>query len=575
MPAEQELSQVERDKLEINPDFDFCAIGKRDLDALTPNEIAMFKWSGVYHQLQRGYFMIRLRIPGGLLTSAQLARAGELATSYGQDHLCITTRQTLQYHWIRLADIHKIIDGMKPLGILTKNACGDVCRNVVSCSLQGVCPHEIADTGALVMALADDPVLRDQQRNLPRKHKISVSGCASSCGQALMNCQGWYPVKRENPDGTSTTGWALTAGGGLGALPHMGKLIFDWVPQDLVVPVARAVVESHNRYGNRRVRKYARLKIVVAEMGVETYRQRLLGILAENGVTGLDRLEAADARPALAPIPFAGESVIPQRDADRCTVRVIIPRSEISGGDAVRFAGWASEFGSGTVALTNRQNLEIRDVPAARVADLQACLNAAGWCTEGFEMLPDIVACVGTTLCNLAVSDTPAVYRHLTEAFADDPELTAAVGPLRINMNGCPNSCAQHWIADIGLRGRRFRSEKGGSEKDGQTGRPAGSEEGFALFAGGRLDAAGHVGEHVIDIASTDAVPAIRGLLALYLEERTTGETFGDYARRQGGSQLGRKLAEALSLRPHEPLNQRNTRLQQSLMNVFEEMKLS
>jgi len=570
MPAQMELTQVERDKLDINPDFDFAAIGKRDLDALTPNEIAMFKWSGVYHQLQRGYFMIRLRIPGGLLTSAQLARAGELATAYGQDHLCITTRQTLQYHWIRLADIHKIIDGMKELGIITRNACGDVCRNVVSCSLQGVCPHEIADTGDVVMALADDPVLRDQQRNLPRKHKISVSGCASSCGQALMNCQGWYPVKRTDTDGTAKIGWVLTAGGGLGALPHMGKLIFSWVPADLVVPVARAVVESHNRYGNRRVRKYARLKIVVAEMGVETYRQRLLEIMRESGVTGLDRLEAADAPPALAPIPYAGQAVIPQRGGqDLCTVRVIIPRSEISGDDAVRFAGWAAEFGSGTVALSNRQNLEIRDVPASRVAALQARLHEAGWRTEGFELLPDIVACVGTTLCNLAVSDTPAVYRHLTEAFATDTELTAAVGPLRINMNGCPNSCAQHWIADIGLRGRRFRNDKG----DSQNGNEKGSEEGFALFAGGRLDAAGHVGEHVIDIASTDAVPAVRGLLALYLEERSQGETFGDYARRLGGCQLGQKLAAALDIARHEPLNQRNTRLQQSLMNVFEEAK--
>ena len=561
MPAQMELTQVERDKLEINPDFDFGEIGKRDIDALTPNEIAMFKWSGVYHQLQRGYFMIRLRIPGGLLTSAQLARAGELATTYGQDQLCITTRQTLQYHWIRLADIHQILDGMKPLGIITRNACGDVCRNVVSCSLMGVCPHEIADTASVVMALADDPVLRDQQRNLPRKHKISVSGCASSCGQALMNCQGWYPVTRTAADGTTETGWALTAGGGLGSLPHMGQLIFAWVPAELVVPVARAVVESHNRYGNRRVRKVARLKIVVAEMGVETYRQRLLEILTESGVSGIERLEAADAAPALGAIPYAGEGVIPQRDQDRCTVRVIIPRAELSGGDAVRFAGWAAEYGSGMVALTNRQNLEIRDVPAARVADLQACLHAAGWRTEGFEMLPDIVACVGTTLCNLPVSDTPAVYRHLTEAFAADRELTDAVGPLRIHMNGCPNSCAQHWIADIGLRGRRFRNDEGGSE------------EGFALFAGGRLDAAGHVGEHVIDIASTDAVPAIRGLLALYLEERTDGETFGDYARRTGGSQLGEKLAETLALPPHEPLNQRNLRLQQSLVNVFEEVR--
>ncbi|HAS81896.1 MAG TPA: hypothetical protein DCS43_04285, partial [Verrucomicrobia bacterium] len=530
MPAQEQLTQVEKDKLEINPDFDFREIAKRELDALTPNEIAMFKWSGVYHQLQRGWFMIRLRIPGGILTARQLARAGELATAYGQDSLCLTTRQTLQYHWLRLEDLHKIIDGMKELGIITRNACGDVCRNVVSCSLQGVCPHEIADTAAVVSAIADDPVIRDQKRNLPRKHKISVSGCASSCGQALMNCQGWFPTRRTGAAGQTETGWVLTAGGGLGSLPHIAQVIFGWVPADLVVPVARAVIESHNRYGNRRVRKYARLKIVVAEMGVAKYRECLLELLREAGAEGMDRLEAPGETLSLAPIPYAGQPVIAQRQQGLSTVRVIIPRSEMTGIDAIRFAELATRYGSGTLALTNRQNLEIRDVPETRTAALQEELHRTGWRTAGFEHLPDIVACVGTTLCNLAVSDTPAAYRKLTEAFAIDDELSASVGPLRINMNGCPNACAQHWIADIGLRGRRTRNDEGGST------------EGFALFAGGRLDAAGHIAEHVMDITAAEVVPAIRRLLGLYLEERQPRETFGDYARRLGGATLGSKL---------------------------------
>lgn len=560
MPAQEELTQVEQDKLQINPDFDFREIARRDLDALTPNEIAMFKWSGVYHQLQRGYFMIRLRIPGGILTAPQLTRAGELATAYGQDSLCITTRQCLQYHWIRLEDIHKVIEGMREVGILTRNACGDVCRNVVSCSLLGVCRHEIADTTAMVMALADDPVLRDQQRNLPRKHKISVSGCASACGQALMNCQGWYPVRRAGPGGTTITGWALTAGGGLGALPHMGRLIFKWVPEDLVVPVARAVVESHNRYGNRRIRKYARLKIVVAEMGVEKYAECLFAILRENNVAGIDRLETAGGTaPELAAIPYAGESVIAQRQHGLNIVRVIIPRSELTGAEAIRFASWTVEFGGSGVALTNRQNLELRGIPDANVASLTARLHDAGYRTRGFEHLPDIVSCVGTTLCNLAVSDTPNVYRRLVEAFAVDEELMTAVGHLRINMNGCPNACGQHWIADIGLRGRRTRGENG-------------SEEGFSLFAGGRLDAAGHIAEHVLDVASTDTVVAIRGLLALYLQERGSGELFGDYVRRLGGGALGEKLKPVLHRPVEEPVHQRNLKLEESLKNVFVEV---
>ncbi len=560
MPAQLELTQVEQDKLEINPDFDFREIAKKDLDALTPNEIAMFKWSGVYHQLQRGYFMIRLRIPGGIPTASQLKRAGELATAYGQDSLCITTRQCLQYHWIRQQDIYKILEGMKETGILTRNACGDVCRNVISCSLNGVCPYELADTNAMVMAIADDPVIRDQKRNLPRKHKISVSGCGSACGQALMNCEGWYPVKRTATDGTTDIGWALTAGGGLGALPHMGKLIFSWVPEDLVIPVTRAVVESHNRLGNRRVRKFARLKIVVAQMGAEAYRNLLFDLLREEDTVGIERIEIADSdAPSLSPSPFAGQAVIAQRQPGLNTMRVIIPRSEMTGAEAVRFAGWASEAGGGNIALTNRQNLEFRDIPDDKVEPLKAKLHEAGYRTSGFELLPDMVSCVGTTLCNLAVSDTPNAYRRLMEAFADDTELTEAVGPLRINMNGCPNACGQHWIADIGLRGRRVRGENG-------------SEEGFSLFTGGRLDAAGHIAEHVLDVSATDTVNAIKGLLALYLEHRQDkAETFGDFSRRAGAEQLGHWLKATLAPPSDEPVYDRNLKLKSALNNVFEE----
>lgn len=560
MPAQEELTQVERDKLTINPDFDFREIAKRDLDAIPPNEIAMFKWSGVYHQLQRGYFMIRLRIPGGLLTAAQLTRAGELARAFGHDSLCITTRQCLQFHWVLLEDIYRVMEGMKEVGILTRNACGDVCRNVVSCSLRGVCPHEVTDTASMIMALADDPVLRDQQRNLPRKHKISVSGCASACGQALMNCQGWYPVQRTGADGMPVTGWALTAGGGLGALPHLGQLIFNWVPEDLVIPVARAVVESHNRYGNRRLRKYARLKIVVAEMGAQKYGECLLTILRESQTAGLERIEFAyGSTPDFNPIPYAGESVIAQRQQGLNTVRVLIPRSDLSGAEAIRFAAWTEEFGSSTIAFTNRQNLEFRDVPDASVTPLTTRLHDAGYRTRGFEHLPDIVSCVGSTLCNLAVSDTPNTYRQLMAAFADDEELMTAVGPLRINMNGCPNACAQHWLADIGLRGRRTRGENG-------------SEEGFSLYVGGRLDAAGHIAEHVLDVTSTDLISTIRHLLALYLQERDDGELFGTYARRLGGVALGEKMKQTLHVPSIEPIHQRNLKLDESLRNVFREV---
>ena len=210
--------------------------------------------------------------------------------------------------------------------------------------------------------------------------------------------------------------------------------------------------------------------------------------------------------------------------------------------------------------FTNRQNLELRDVPTENVEQLVDTIHEAGYRTDGHDFLPDIVACVGTTMCNLAVADTPNTYYRLVEAFGEDRELCDAVGPLRINMNGCPNSCAHHWIADIGLRGRRARSKEG-------------SEEGFSLFVGGRLDAAGHIGEHVIDISSSDVVPTIFALLDIYLDERHEGEDFGTYTRRIGGATLGELVQKQLEVVDQESINMRNLHLRGTLSAVFAEAK--
>ena len=548
MPAKPQLTQQEIDKLEIDPNIDFRKIAATPFAELTPNLIAMFKWSGVYHQLQKGYFMLRLRIPGGLLSSTQLRRAGNLTAELGQDNLCITTRQCLQFHWLRQQDIYKVIEGMAEVGILTTNACGDVCRNVIGCWGQGVCPHEIGDTREALLRIADDPELLQQKRNLPRKHKISVSGCDRSCSQTLMNCQGFVPVLRRREDDSSERGWKFFAGGGLGQRPYLAKPIFAWVPDDLIVDVARAAVEAHNRFGNRRQRKHARLKVVVDHFGREGFARQMIALLQERNLRSLERIEFADSDScAIGHNPFEGETVIGEKGGETVTVRVIIPRSEFSNAQAQTIAALADDFGDGTIMFTQRQNLELRGVLAPRSEELLAALQAAGFRTEGFEHLPDMVSCVGTTMCNLAVSDTPETYRRLSEIFATHDDLSRQVGPLRINLNGCPNGCGQHWVHDIGLRGRRLLRDNG-------------SEEGFTIFVGGRLDGDGRIGEAVGDVTSSDLGRAVVAILQLYLAERRQGERFADWTERFGSTAIAAKLG--LPLTPeHPPVNQRNLAL--------------
>ena len=169
MPAKEQLTAVERDKVEIDPNFDFRDYVSVDFDDIPPNVMAMFKWAGVYSQLQKGFFMIRLVTPGGLMSTKQFTRALELADDYAQGELCITTRQTLQFHWVRLPDIHKVIEGMQAVGVTTHNGCGDVTRNTVTCEMQGVCPHEVGDDVRRLIENEEPLFNRDD------KHRLRVA----------------------------------------------------------------------------------------------------------------------------------------------------------------------------------------------------------------------------------------------------------------------------------------------------------------------------------------------------------------------------------------------------------------
>ncbi len=559
MKAKPELTQVERDKLAIPPDFDFKNdIAARPLESIPPNVLAMFKWTGIYQQLQRGFFMMRVRIPGGRLTADQLERIADLGDQYAQGELCLTTRQTFQLHWLRKDDLWKVLAGVAEAGLDTKNACGDVVRNVVTCPLQGVCPHEAHDVRDMLLTLANDPELKDQQRNLPRKHKIAVNGCGRACGLTLMNCQSWFPVQRPAPGGGVETGWRWYAGGGLGARPHMAQCIYAWVPESLVLPVTQACVEVFRRLGDRRVRANARLKIVVAKLGAAGFADEIEKVLVERGFPrlgkndapafqSLEKLERPTGAEEIAPPFLVGQPVLPQRQAGFNTVRVLIPRAEMSCAQARQLARWAREFGNGTLMLTARQNVQFPSVADAQVAPLQAQLRAAGFVLEGFEQAPDVVACVGTTVCNLAVADTPNACRRLREELAADRAFWEAVGPLRIHMNGCPNSCAQHWIADLGLRGMRRRTENG-------------SEEGFQLSVGGDQAGAGHIAQPVCETSASALVPTVRRVLELYLAHRSgKSETFGAFAQRVGAAQIATWLGTPAI--PGEPVNETNQQL--------------
>ena len=218
-----------------------------------------------------------------------------------------------------------------------------------------------------------------------------------------------------------------------------------------------------------------------------------------------------------------GQEVIPQKQAGLSVVRIMIPRSELKTAQSRAIARLADKLGGKKVMFTNRQNIELHDVPDRNVPALLDALHAEGFRTSGHEHLPDIVACVGTTMCKMAVSDSPDAYHRLYDALARDEKYWKAVGPLRINITGCPNNCAHAWIADIGLRGKRTRGEDGGSV------------EGYTVFVGGKLSEAGKIGEQLCDADAAEIMPAIKKILDAYLKHRKgQDELFTDFCERIG-----------------------------------------
>ncbi|MFC1467270.1 hypothetical protein ACFLQY_01070 [Verrucomicrobiota bacterium] len=261
---------------------------------------------------------------------------------------------------------------------------------------------------------------------------------------------------------------------------------------------------------------------MVDNMGAKGFGDCLIDIMKERGIEGLDKIiytKNPDAE--IGRMYLDGQEVIEQRQEGLNTVRIMIQRSELKLDDANRLCDWADTFGGGEVMFTNRQNAEIHHVPTANVQPLLDEIHAAGYRTEGHERLPDIVACVGTTECRMAVSDTPRAYHRLYDEFAADKNFWEQVGPIRINMNGCPNNCAHAWIADIGLRGRRTRQEDGTSK------------EGFSVFLGGKLSEAGRVGQLLGDVQAEEVAPFVRAILEFYLAARTSPEEhFTDFVTR-------------------------------------------
>jgi len=538
-----EIEHIKARKNGLDVLADIYRYAELGFDAIEPDDLALFRWYGIYTQRAAesaasgdpgpsedtdGLFMLRIKFPGGIVTSEQLRLIGRLSERYGRGMGDITTRQNIQLHNLAIEDLPIVLDELNAVGLSFTQACGDVWRNIVSCPLAGVDGHELIDTRPLIEELERTFVGHKEYANLPRKFKVSVSACAHRCAQHEINDIGLVAVEKDG-----VIGYDVWVGGGLGASARMGRRLDVFAAPDEAVEICGGITELFRDEGRRTKRTRARIKFLVDEWGVEKFRAEL--------ETHLGRELPTSVEPAGALDPHRDHlGVHPQVQAGRYYVGGTTLRGRFLADQMIGAADIAERYGSGSLRCTNRQNLIVVDVPDEHVETVQEELSDLGLPTEASAFRRGIISCTGMEFCKLAIVETKERAAELIEHL--ERRVGDLEGSIRINLNGCPNACAQYQIADIGLQGGIAKTAQGQRV------------QGFILHIGGRLGEGAAFGRRVASkaIPADEARYAVERVVRAYQGERPPGGTFGEWADGQSDARLAALLGVGVAREPEE-----------------------
>ena len=398
------------------------------------------------------YFMVRIRIPNGLLTSEQARAIADLSDHFGNGVADITVRQNIQLHWIAIENLPELLERLWSVGLSTTGACGDVTRNITGCPLAGVDAHEIANVAPIVLALDKEFAGNPEFYNLPRKFKITVTGCPDWCSYPEINDIALTATRRARHGGEEI-GFSLRVAGGLSTDPHLAVKLNAFVQQHQVIPVVRAITEVFRESEVlRQSRERARLKFLFLQHGW-TADSFLAAIEAKLGY----KLDPAE--PEQLPASFHRDhlGVIPQKQPSLFSVGANVIRGRITPAQIRVAADLADHYGDGHLRATPMQNLLLINIGGLNVPAVVEKLNDAGLPVLTNSFVRGTVACTGSEFCKLALTETKSFARWLTEQL--DERFPGYQEDIKLHITGCPNSCGQHWIADIGIEGKKIKQD--------------------------------------------------------------------------------------------------------------------
>jgi sulfite reductase (ferredoxin) len=534
---ETKAQKVERLKRSKNPWEHFDEIkefARQGRDAVLPEWANLyFKWWGIYTQGDGAgaiggtggegkatpYFMMRIALPNGLLRSDQLRTIARISERYARSIADLTVRQNIQLHWLTIESVSEVMEALGAVGLSPKSACGDVTRNITGCPLAGIASDELIDASSLAVEAAHLLSSNNDFYNLPRKFKISITGCPVWCSYPEINDIGFTPAIRERK-GQREVGFSVRVGGGLSADPHLAVRLDAFIHREQVLPVVRAIAEIfRDQDCLRENRERARLKHLFTQHGwtADRFLRELNARLGFDLDPGVEDFPPPDAY-------RDHVGIHAQKQPGLYYVGAAVLRGRITAAQMHAAATLAEKYAAGELRSTNMQNLLIVNVPRESVEALVFELNAAGLHVEASSFWRGAVACTGAEFCKLAITETKSFARWLVEELEERvPEFDQ---PLKLNVAGCPNACGQHWIADIGLEGKKIK-------------------QGANLVDAYYFCVGGAVGQHA-RCQAEDVPEAIERLLKTYLATRDTNENLRAYFARHSDDELRSQLAGAI-----------------------------
>jgi len=421
-----------------------------------------FKWWGIYTQGDGAgvtggaggmgkateFFMMRIAIPNGIASSAQLRAIGLLARDHARNLADITTRQAIQLHWLTVDSLPAAVEALDAAGLSPRGACGDVVRNVTGCPLAGLDGHELIDASPLARAVAHEVNGNSEFYNLPRKFKITVTGCPVWCSYPEINDIALTAVRRGNE-----IGYSVRVGGGLSADPHLAVKLDAFVREDQAVAIVRGIVEIfREQQGLRESRDRARMKHLFLREGwtAERFLTELKTKLSFDLAPGVE-----DEMPDDVFRDHVGAR--PQKQSGFYSVGATVLNGRLSGEQLLAIADLAEKYAGAEVRTTVMQNFVIPNVPQANLDVILKTLSGLGLTVEATNFWRGTVACTGTEFCKLAITETKGFARWLVEEM--EGRLPGFDQQMHLHVTGCPNSCGQHWIADVGLEGKKIKHD--------------------------------------------------------------------------------------------------------------------